>query len=77
MKHTIEIEGLPGGYEVKNIRVTENKPLDNGTIAALVYVKKKQPRRIVLEEAESKMNVDFYYKCKWWRIVEYSGGNND
>lgn len=64
MKHTIEIEGLPGGYEVKNIRVTENKPWDNGTIAALVYVKKKQPRRIVLEETDdtrSPKKGDYYY----------------
>ena len=54
MKHTIEIEGLPEGYEVKNIKVTEKQPWDNGSIAALIYVKKKQPRRIVLEETSEE-----------------------
>lgn len=33
MKHTIEIDGLPEGYEVKNIKVTEKQPWDNGSIA--------------------------------------------
>lgn len=54
MKHTIDIEGLPEGYEVKNIKVTEKQPWDNGTIAALIYVKKKQLRRIVLEETNEE-----------------------
>lgn len=64
MKHTIEIDGLPEGYEVKNIKVTEKQPWDNGSIAALIYVKKKQPRRIVLEETDdtrSPKKGDYYY----------------
>ena len=91
MKHTIEIEGLPEGYEVKNIKVTEKQPWDNGSIAALIYVKKKQPRRIVLEETDEE---NYLYKSgqcaafsagefvisgtrNKWRIVEDSGENDD
>ena len=75
MKHTIEIEGLPEGYNVESVKITHSNVMDGGIMLAVVNVKKKQPRRIVLEEVESKMNVDFYYKCKWWRIVEDSGEN--
>lgn len=62
MKHTIEIEGLPEGWEPVAIR--KQKPgeyifcLDTGFVVPANYrtpkahliVKKKQPRRIVLEE---------------------------
>lgn len=77
MKHTIEIEGLPGGYNVESVKITHSNVMDGGIMLAVVNVKRKQPHRIVLEEAESNINVDFYYKCKWWRIVEDSGENND
>ena len=77
MKHTIEIEGLPEGYEVKNIKVTEKQPWDNGSIAALIYVKKKQPRRIVLEEITKHGDYFLYFEDRYWRIVEDSGENDD
>ena len=81
MKHTIEIEGLPENIEIESAEINTriSSVYDGMSIGVILKtkLKKKQPRRIVLEEAESKMNVDFYYKCKWWRIVEYSGGNND
>lgn len=72
MKHTIDIEGLPEGYEVKNIKVTEKQPWDNGTIAALIYVKKKQPRRIVLEEVNT-VEHDLLIDNVTYNIVEDSG----
>jgi len=52
MKHTIEIEGLPEGYEIEKVIIKDKMPCLNGSIASSVYVKKKQPRRIVLEETD-------------------------
>ena len=50
-------------------------PCLNGSIASSVYVKKKQPHRIVLEET------NYEYDCEingaFWRIVEDSGENDD
>lgn len=86
MKHTIEIEGLPVGWEPVAYRKPifgeyyfYNDDIVQGKTGCgqFLIVKRKQPHRIVLEEAESNINVDFYYKCKWWRIVEDSGENND
>ena len=62
MKHTIEIEGLPEGWEPVAIRKQKLGehifcldtgfvvPADHRTPKAHLIVKKKQPRRIVLEE---------------------------
>lgn len=59
MKHTIEIEGLPEGWEPVAFRVPEpgeyffiDDNVEFSVIASLPYliIKKKQPRRIVLEE---------------------------
>ena len=64
MKHTIEIEGLPEGYEIEKLIIKDKLPCLNGSIASAVYVKKKQPRRIVLEETDdtrSPKKGDYYY----------------
>lgn len=79
MKHTIEIEGLPENIEIESAEICTpiSSVYDGMSIGVILKTKpkKKQPHRIVLEEAESNINVDFYYKCKWWRIVEDSGEN--
>ena len=90
MKHTIEIEGLPEGYNVESVKITHSHVMDGGIMLAVVNVKKKQPRRIVLEETteDNKSGVlgpntqqfgDVYIvnQKKIWRIVEDSGENDD
>ena len=62
MKHTIEIEGLPEGWEPVAFRkpLIGEKMFQNGEIhkcnceakISSIIVKKKQPRRIVLEETD-------------------------
>ena len=66
MKHTIEIEGLPEGWEPVAIRKQKLGehifcldtgfvvPADHRTPKAHLIVKKKQPRRIVLEETSEE-----------------------
>lgn len=53
-KHEIEIKGLPEGWEPKEILLIECESNDNDQriYGAQVIVKKKQPRRIVLEETD-------------------------
>ena len=65
MKYEIEIEGLPEGWEPVAIRKQKLGehifcldtgfvvPADHRTPKAHLIVKKKQPRRIVLEETEA------------------------
>lgn len=93
MKHTIDIEGLPEGYEVSEVELkTKHVWRENEIFAidAVIHLKKKQPRRIVLEETaeDNKSGVlgpntqqfgDVYIvnQKKIWRIVEDSGENND
>jgi len=104
MKHTIEIEGLPEGWEPVAIRKQKLGehifcldtgfvvPADHRTPKAHLIVKKKQPRRIVLEETleENKkyrtgVSAPQYIKGgivlhdynKIWRIVEDTGERND
>lgn len=76
MKHTIEIEGLPEGYNIKCIKLTEKVPFVDGTISALVHVKKKQPRRIVLEEVNT-VEYDLLIDNVTYNIVEDRGENDD
>lgn len=62
MKHTIDIEGLPEGWEPVAFRIASNDEhrVINGVIEKCkgndscesLIVKKKQPRRIVLEETD-------------------------
>ena len=64
MKHTIEIEGLPEGWEPVAFRkpLIGEKMFQNGEIhkcnceakISSIIVKKKQPRRIVLEETSEE-----------------------
>lgn len=64
MKHTIEIEGLPEGWEPVAYRAPKRheKYYKDGTIRSAavdlqwpeIVIKKKQPRRIVLEETEEE-----------------------
>ncbi len=100
MKHTIEIEGLPEGWEPVAFRVPEpgeyffiDGNVEFSVIASLPYliIKKKQPRRIVLEETSEE---NYLYKSgqyasfsvgefviagakNKWRIVEDSGEKNE
>ena len=99
MKHTIEIEGLPEGWEPVAFRkpLIGEKIFQYGEIhkctckaeISSLIVKKKQPRRIVLEETDeiNDSSVPYYIQesdlslqvssNRTWRIVEDSGENND
>ena len=87
MKHTIEIEGLPEGWEPVAIRKQKLGehifcldtgfvvPADHRTPKAHLIVKKKQPRRIVLEDTEERNS---FIKIDGipYRIIEDSGEKN-
>lgn len=88
MKHTIEIEGLPEGWEPVAIRKQKLGehifcldtgfvvPADHRTPKAHLIVKKKQPRRIVLEEIRCDYTVapgEFYGDD----IAGFSRNNDD
>lgn len=100
MKHTIEIEGLPEGWEPVAIRKQKLGehilcldtgfvvPADHRTPKAHLIVKKKQPRRIVLEETDERNvfnksgelkrqefsnGLIIYNQHKIWRVVEDTG----
>lgn len=85
-KHEIEVEGLPDGWEPVAYRCPKNyeKFLLDGEIktAAADYatefmiVKKKQPRRIVLEEVNT-VEYDLLIDNVTYNIVEDSGENDD
>ena len=87
MKHTIEIEGLPEGWEPVAFRIAHNDEhrVINGIIERCdgndncesLIVKKKQPRRIVLEEITKQGDYFLYFENRYWRIVEDSGENDD
>lgn len=94
MKHTIEIEGLPEGWEAVDFRIASNENvIDCGEVIFVtgptkfpcLVVKKKQPRRIVLEETDEDNilpyqafpGITLYNKKKIWHIVEDSGEKND
>jgi len=102
MKCEIEIEGLPEGWEPVAFRVPHHgeyvlfkgnveKINGKGEVERLI-IKKKQPRRIILEETDADnvivVNGDVYQyqsfrdgtlynKHKIWRIVEDTGERND
>jgi len=93
MKHTIDIQGLPEGFEAKEVLLIECESNDNDqrVYGAQVIVKKKQPRRIVLEETDEENHL--YESGQYasfsagefvitgtknkWRIVEDSEEKND
>ena len=82
MKHEIEIPDLPEGWEA----VAYRKPKageyyltsDWITVEALhdyklshLILRRKQPRRIVLEEVEAGYGkVDLFHDRRYWKIVE-------
>ena len=81
MKHEIEIPDLPEDWEAvayKNPEVGEYY-LGSGGIKLVqtdfqnlwLVVRKKQPRRIVLEEVEAGHGkVEFFHDRRCWKIVE-------
>ena len=89
MKYEIEIEGLPEGWEPVAIRKQKLGehifcldtgfvvPADHRTPKAHLIVKKKQPRRIVLEEVTKQGDYFLYFEDRYWRIVEDIGENDD
>lgn len=86
MKHTIDIEGLPEGWEPVAFRkpLIGEKMFQYGKVhrcnceaeISSLIIKKKQPRRIVLEEVEERNS---FIKIDGipYRIVEDSGDKND
>ena len=81
MKHEIEIQDLPEGWEP----VAYRKPLYGEYIwdgcnmhaadhdfknCAFLVTRKKQPRRIVLEETCEEDRKAFLFAGKHWKIVE-------
>ncbi len=81
MKHEIEVLHLPEGWEPVAYRVPEIGEYYFGskgiTLARVQFdnlwlvVRKKQPRRIVLEEVEAGHGkVDLFHDRRYWKIVE-------
>ena len=83
MKHEIEIPGLPEGWEPVAYKVpVENEYFlsidneishanDNSHWCPWLIIRKKQPRRIVLEEVEAGHGkVDLFHDRRYWKIVE-------
>jgi len=84
MKHEIDIEGMPDGWEAVEILTDPdqyNKYVgDDGCLYwdAKIKMKKIKPRRIVLEETDSSRNNTIYvkditidiYSEKLWKIVD-------
>ena len=77
MKHEIEIPDLPEGWDPVEILIDPdqyNKYVgDDGCLYwdAKIRMKKKQPRRIVLEEVEAgHEKVEFFHDRRCWKIVE-------
>ena len=81
MKHEIEIPDLPEGWEpvaYRNPQKGEEYIHQNQIWKALfnegypyIIVRKKQPRRIVLEETDiANAKVEFFHDRRCWKIVE-------
>ena len=77
MKHEIEIPDLPEGWEAVEILIDPdqyNKYVDDDGCLywdAKIRMKKKQPRRIVIEEVEAgHKEVEFFHDKKCFRILE-------
>ena len=81
MKHTIEIEGLPENIEIESAEINTriSSVYDGMSIGVILKtkLKKKQPRRIVLEEVTKQGDYFLYFEDRYWRIVEDSGENDD
>lgn len=81
MKHEIEVLHLPEGWEPVAYKVPEVGEYYFGskgiTLARVQFdnlwliIRKKQPRRIVLEEVEAGHGkVDLFHDRRYWKIVE-------
>ena len=81
MKHEIEIPDLPEDFDAVAYKVPEVGEYYFGsggiTLARVKFenlwlvVRKKQPRRIVLEEVEAgHEKVEFFHDRRCWKIVE-------
>ena len=84
MKHEIEIQDLPEGWEAVAYRcaygnehifnrgmVDQISSSISKTSTERLIVRKKQPRRIVLEEVEAgHEKVEFFHDRRYWKIVE-------
>ncbi len=81
MKHEIEIPDLPEGWEAVAYRVPVEgeyylgssgvKLCESSFDTVWLIVRKKQPRRIVLEEVEAGHGkVELFHDRRCWKIVE-------
>ena len=81
MKHEIEIQDLPEGWEAVAYRTPDAgeyylgssgvKLCESSFDTVWLIVRKKQPRRIVLEEVEAgHEKVEFFHDRRCWKIVE-------
>ena len=81
MKHEIEIPDLPEGYEIGKPKVVYAHMGDNNPVYISIPLKKKQPRRVVLEESDID-NYDIVYRqnggtTTYWKIVEDTNARNN
>jgi len=70
---TIQVEGLPEGLKIESIEIMPSGFGDKSglSLMAMVKVEKIQPRRIVLEEIESRTDINnLFINGKWWREVK-------
>lgn len=74
--HTVDIEGLPEGWEVNTIKIDAKQfpgPPFN-TVSATVHLRKTKPREITLVEVEQGKHtvafVDDANMWTYWRIKE-------
>mgnify|MGYP003537950813 CR=1 FL=1 len=80
MKHEIEIPDLPEGWEAVAYRQINTgeyylgssgvKLCESSFDTVWLIVRKKQPRRIVLEETCKEDRKAFLHAGKYWKIVE-------
>lgn len=70
--HTIEIEGLPEGWEAKPIKLPNMLMGSGGELYAdvVITLQKTKPRRIVLEETEEDNVMDGRY----WKDQGFAQG---
>lgn len=80
MKHTIEIEGLPENIEIESAEICTpiSSVYDWMSVGVILKTKpkKKQPRKIVLEEVNT-VEYDLLIDNVTYNIVEDSGENDD
>lgn len=80
MKHTIEIEGLPENIEIESAEICTpiSSVYDGMSVGVILKTKpkKKQPRRIVLEEVNT-VEYDLLIDNVTYNIVEDIGENDD